>query len=63
MRKKGGKLIALFVDLKAAFDSVDKVVLLNEMRRRRIREGRIKSVGEIMWKTKSTSRLRAGGEI
>lgn len=29
---RGGKLVALFVDLKAAFDSVDREVLLEAMK-------------------------------
>lgn len=32
--KKGKSLVALFVDLKAAFDSVDKRVLVEAMRKR-----------------------------
>lgn len=37
--KKGGKLIAMFLDLKAASDSVDREVLLGAMRELGIREG------------------------
>jgi len=39
LERKGGKLVALFVDLKAAFDSVDRGVLLGTMRERGVREG------------------------
>lgn len=38
MEKKEGKLVAMFVDLKAAFDSVDRGVLGEAMRSRGIRE-------------------------
>jgi len=34
LERKGGKLVALFVDLKAAFDSVDREVLTGAMRER-----------------------------
>jgi len=35
--RKGGKLIAVFVDLKAAFDSVDRGILLSALKERGIR--------------------------
>lgn len=37
IRRAGGKLVALFVDLRAAFDSVDRRVLV-KIRRKDIRE-------------------------
>jgi len=37
---KGKRVVALFVDLKAAFDTVDREVLCETMRMREIREGR-----------------------
>lgn len=39
MGKKGGKLMALFIDLKAAFDFVDKRILVEIMKKRGIRVG------------------------
>lgn len=45
LEKKGGKLVALFVDLKAAFDSVDREVLMEVMRERGLREGLVRRVG------------------
>lgn len=36
--KKVGKLIALFIDIKAAFDSVDREMLMEAMRNRGVRE-------------------------
>lgn len=59
--RKGGKLIALFVDLKAAFDLVDRGVLLQAMRGRGVREGLVERVGEVLRKTRS--RVRVGGEM
>jgi len=59
-RKKGG-MVAMFVDLKAAFDSVDRKVLLNTMREKGIREGLIERVEEVLRETKS--RVRIGGEL
>lgn len=34
IERKGGKLVALFVDLKATFDSVDRRILIETMRER-----------------------------
>jgi len=39
IERKEGKLVAVFIDLKAAFDSVDRKILLRSMRRGGIREG------------------------
>lgn len=36
-------MVAMFVDLKAAFDSVDREVLIGTMRKQGVREGLIKS--------------------
>lgn len=57
--RAGGKLIALFVDLRAAFDTVDRGVLIKTMRRKGVREGLVKRVEEVLRETKS--RVRAGG--
>jgi len=59
-RKKGG-LIAMFVDFKAAFDLIDRIVLLVAMRERGIKRGLINKVEEILRETKS--RVRVEGEI
>lgn len=34
LEKKGGKLIALFVDLKAAFDTVNRKTVVEAMKKR-----------------------------
>lgn len=34
VEKKEGKLVAMFVDLRAAFDSVDRGVLIETMRKK-----------------------------
>jgi len=59
--RKGGKMIALFVDLKTAFDSVDRAILLEALREREVRRGLMERAGEIMSETKS--RVRVGGQI
>lgn len=56
-----GDLAALFVDLKAAFDSVDRKVLIETMTERGIRERLIERVEEIMRETRS--RVRLGGGV
>lgn len=61
IEKKGGKLVALFVDLKAAIDSLDRGVLLQAMRGRGVRENLVERVGEILKETRS--RVRVGGEM
>lgn len=55
-----GDLAALFMDLKAVFDSVDRKVLIETMRERGIREGLIERVEEIMRETGSRVRLGRG---
>jgi len=62
--RKGGKLVALFVDLKATFDSVlmgQKGVDGSDERERGLREGLAKRVEQVLRKTKS--RVRIEGEI
>lgn len=53
-----GDLAALFVDLKATFDSVDRKVLIETMTEKGIRERLIERVEEIMRETRSRVRLR-----
>jgi len=53
--------VALFVDLKAAFDSVDRGIMYKAMRERGIREGLIERVREVLRET--TSRVKAGGGV
>lgn len=61
IRNKGGKLIGLFVDLKAAFDSVDRGELIRVMRERGVSEGLVERVEEILKETKS--KIRVGGQL
>lgn len=49
--KKGGKMVALIVDLRAAFNSVDRGELWETMRERGVREGLIERVVEVLQKT------------
>ncbi|XP_043263108.1 uncharacterized protein LOC122403575 [Colletes gigas] len=57
--KRGGKLVALFVDLRAAFDTVDRRTLREAMEWRGAREGLRERVREIYMVTKS--RVKVGG--
>lgn len=41
-------MVILFVDMKAAFDSVDRGKLIEAMRRRRVREGIVRRCMEIL---------------
>lgn len=58
--RKGKRLVAHFVDLKTAFDMIDREVLCETMRRRGIREGLVERVKEVLRETKS--KVRTGGE-
>lgn len=46
--EKGGRMIAVFLDLKAAFDSVDRGVLIEAMKAKGVREGLIERCGEVL---------------
>lgn len=56
-----GKLIALFVDLKVVFDTVNREILIKEMRGRGIREGLVERRGEILRETRNG--IRIGGKV
>ncbi|KAL6421061.1 hypothetical protein ACFW04_013585 [Cataglyphis niger] len=58
---KKGKLIAFFIDLKAAFDSVDRRKLVEAMRERGMREGLIRRSEDIMRETRN--RVRRGEDL
>jgi len=60
IEKKGRKMVAAFIDLRAAFDSVDREILLRMMRRRGVREGITERVWEVLRETKG--RVRVGGD-
>lgn len=59
--KKGGKLVAFFVNLKAAFDMMDREILVENMRKRGIREEIVDRCKDVMRETKS--RVRARGKL
>lgn len=61
LEKKGGKIIVLFVDLRAAFDSVDRGELIKSMRKKGMREGLIERTEELLRETKC--RVRVGGKV
>jgi len=56
---KRKKAVALFVNLKAAFDSVDRGIMYKAMRERGIRDGLIERIREVLRETKS--RVKVGG--
>ena len=58
--RKERKMLVLFVDLKAAFDSVDRGVLIRAMRKRGVREGLVARCGEVLQET--VCRVRVGEE-
>lgn len=51
-------MVVAFVDLKVAFDSVDRRVLLEEMRKRRVREELVRRCEEVLRET--VCRVRVG---
>jgi hypothetical protein len=53
LRKKGGRMCALFIDFKAAFDKVDRVKMFECMRERRISEWLVRKVEEIYARTRN----------
>lgn len=59
--RRKAKLIALYVDLRAAFDFLDREIMEKTIRDRGVREGLIERVKEIYEETKS--RVKVGGEI
>lgn len=58
--KKRGGMVALFVDLKAAFDSIDKGVLVEAIRDKKIKARLVGSVEEAIRERRS--RVGVGGE-
>lgn len=59
--RKKGRMVALFIDLKVAFDSVNRRILIETMRERGIREGLIKRVEEVLGET--SCRVKVGRVI
>jgi len=61
LSRKGGGLIALFIDLRAAFDMINRETLLGAMRERGVRVGLVRRCGELYRETRN--RVRAGGKL
>lgn len=59
--RRGGRLVAMFVDLKAAFDSADMDVLIRAMKEQGVREGLIKRVEQVIRETRT--RVKVGEEF
>lgn len=51
--ERKGKLILVFMDLRAAFNSVDRKQISETMRRRDVREGLIRRCEEVLMETRS----------
>lgn len=60
IEEKGGRMIAVFVELKAAFDSVDRKVLWETMEQRGVSEVIRRRVRELYRETRS--KVRVGSE-
>lgn len=58
--REKGKMTVLFIDLKAAFDSVDKGMLIKVMKERGISEGLIDRVEAVLRETRS--KIKTGGQ-
>lgn len=46
-------MVVIFVDLRVAFDTVNREILIDAMRKRGLTEELVKSVGEVVKETKS----------
>ncbi|KMQ91571.1 hypothetical protein RF55_8544 [Lasius niger] len=56
LSKEKGKMVAFFIDLRAAFDSVDRGVLIEVMRERGVREGLISRCEDVLRETRNRVR-------
>lgn len=52
LERRGRKIVAMFIDLKAAFDSIDRGVLVKAMEERGVRGGVIRRIEEMVRETK-----------
>ncbi|XP_029159119.1 CWF19-like protein 2 [Nylanderia fulva] len=60
VNNKGSKVVAAFIDLKAAFDSVNREMLMETMKNRGIRKGLRSRIEEVYRETRS--KVRVGKE-
>jgi hypothetical protein len=61
LRKKGGRMYALFIDFKAAFDKVDRVKMFECMKERGISEWLVRKVEEIYARTRN--KVKVGEKV
>lgn len=61
LEKREENLVAFFVNLKAAFDSIDRRILVKTMRERGIRTELVEKVEEVLRETRS--RVGVGDEV
>lgn len=52
-----GEMVVMFLNMKAAFDSVDRDILLESMRKREVREGLMMRYEELLKETASKVRV------
>jgi hypothetical protein len=57
LRKKGGRMYALFIDFKAAFDKVDRVKMFECVRERGISEWLVRKVEDIYARTRNKVKM------
>jgi len=55
--KRGGKVVATFVDLKTAFDSVDRGILEKSLEKRGVSEGLRRRIREIYEETRNVVKV------
>lgn len=61
LEKKGGKVYAFFIDLRAAFDTINRKKLIEVMKKNGITEQLVKAVEEIYKDTRCA--VRVNGEM
>lgn len=59
--KVEGKLVVFFVNLRAAFDSVDRGLLIKAMRKKGVRKALVKKCEDVMRETKN--KIRRWGKL
>jgi len=58
IKEKEGKMVVAFIDMRAAFDSVDREKLMEAMRKRGVREGLVKKREEVLKETVNKVRVK-----
>lgn len=61
--RKKGNMVALFADIRAAFDSVERGILIGMIRKKGIRKGLIRRVEEVLRETRNRVKVGGGGGL